>query len=457
MAETAHSDGAPADKGAASWETLPGERKGETEVGSYFISNYPPYSQWGTGEVSHAEEVISKVPGKDTPLGLYLHIPFCRKRCKFCYFRVYTDKSAKEVEVYVDALTREMALYKDQAVFSNRPLRFVYFGGGTPSYLGSRQLKSLVDRLEESVTWADAEEVTFECEPGTLSEPKVAALKDVGVTRLSLGVENFNADVLEENGRAHRSDEIFRAYEWIQGAGFSQVNIDLIAGMVGETDSNWKDCIEKTLELSPDSVTIYQMELPYNTVYSQSILSDGQTSPVADWEQKRAWVKYAFEQLEQNGYEVSSGYTMVKSSNNKNFSYRDSLWHGSDMVGTGVASISHVGGVHYQNLDRLEDYVEAIDQGRLPINRAYPLKPKELLIRELILQLKLGVIDAGYFRNKFGVEILEEFSPAFKRWSEEGFMSWDGDRIEVSREGIIRIDGLLPEFFLPEHQGKRYT
>lgn len=450
------SDSSPADT-TKSWETLPGERRGETEVGSYFISNYPPYSQWRSEDIEAAESAISREPDPDRPLGLYLHIPFCRKRCKFCYFRVYTDRSAKEVEVYVDALTREMALYRDRAVFQGRPLRFVYFGGGTPSYLGSRQLRSMVERLEESVSWAQAEEVTFECEPGTLSESKVTALREIGVTRLSLGVENFSAEILEENGRAHRSDEIFRAWEWIRDAGFDQVNIDLISGMVGETESNWRDCIEKTLELSPDSVTIYQMELPYNTVYSRDILGEGKATPVADWEQKRAWVRYAFEELEKNGYEVSSGYTMVKTATKRGFSYRDSLWHGSDMVGTGVASISHVDGVHYQNLDALEDYTAAIDEGRLPLSRALTLTPEELLIRELILQLKLGEIDAGYFRKKFGVEILERFSGAFQKWKGEGFLSWDGDRVEVSREGLIRIDGLLPEFFLPEHQGKRYT
>ena len=107
-----------------------------------------------------------RTPG--TPLGLYLHIPFCRKRCKFCYFRVYTDKNARDVEVYSNALVKEVALYAKTALVGGRPLEFVYFGGGTPSYLSAAQLRDLMTRLKEVMPWDGAEEVTFECEPGTL-------------------------------------------------------------------------------------------------------------------------------------------------------------------------------------------------------------------------------------------------------------------------------------------------
>jgi len=430
-----------------------------TEVGSYFISNYPPYSFWKDENLSAVDEVLDREPDSSIPLGLYLHIPFCRKRCKFCYFRVYIDKTSNEVEVYVDALSREMALYRDRALFNNRPLRFVYFGGGTPSFLGSRQLQSLVKRLQASVSWDAAEEVTFECEPGTLSRSKVGAIKDIGVTRISLGVENFDDEILEENGRAHLSKEIHRAYDWIRDAEFPQVNIDLIAGMVGETEENWQRCVEKTIEFDPDSVTIYQMELPYNTIYSKDILGGEASSPVADWQTKRRWVAQAFERFEQAGYAVSSAYTLVKPRGGQaaSFSYRDSLWRGADMLGTGVASFSHIGGVHFQNIDGFQPYVEACREGRLPLNRAYPTDAAERLIRELILQMKLGKIDAAYFRDKFGREILEDFAETFASLKDQGVLDWAGDEIRLSREGLLRVDSLLSGFFLPHHQGARYT
>ncbi len=235
----------------------------KTEVGSYFISNYPPFSLWSESSIPEVQAAMD-APANNVPLGLYLHIPFCRKRCKFCYFRVYTDKKAGDIESYLAALSREIELVSALPCMGNRPFRFVYFGGGTPSYLSVKQLTSLVDRLRANINWEHAEEVTFECEPGTLSEPKIQALRELGVTRLSLGVENFSDEVLKENGRAHLSGEIYRSWDWIVAADYPNINIDLIAGMVGETEENWIDSVRRTIELSPDSVTIYQMELPFN-------------------------------------------------------------------------------------------------------------------------------------------------------------------------------------------------
>jgi oxygen-independent coproporphyrinogen-3 oxidase len=245
----------------------------QTEVGSYFVANYPPFSVWTREAVlAFARPALARPPAAGVPLGLYLHIPFCRKRCHFCYFRVYTDKNARDVGRYLDGLVREWELYRAQPALVSRPLDFVYFGGGTPSFLSTRQLESLVSRLSALAPWTGAEEITFECEPGTLAGDKLRAIRGLGTTRLSLGVENFDDRLLERNGRAHRSGEIFKAYETARGLGFPQINIDLIAGMLGETDANWEACVRRTLELEPDSITIYQMELPFNTAISRDRL-----------------------------------------------------------------------------------------------------------------------------------------------------------------------------------------
>src|SRR4026209_791003 len=269
----------------------------EPEVGSYFVATYPPFSVWSAEAVERdAEPALQAPPNPATPLGLYLHIPFCRKRCHFCYFRVYTDKNAQEVNDYLDVLAREWELYTRLPAIAGRPVNFLYFGGGTPSFLSTRQLEGLVTRLSAATPWKDAEEVTFECEPGTLTEAKLSAIRGIGVTRLSLGVENFSDEILELNGRAHRSPEIGRAYAFARSLAFPQINIDLIAGMLGETDDNWRSCVDRTLALDPDSVTIYQMELPYNTTISGDILKGtGQLAePVARWATKRRWVAEAF-------------------------------------------------------------------------------------------------------------------------------------------------------------------
>ncbi|HAC89709.1 MAG TPA: coproporphyrinogen III oxidase, partial [Planctomycetaceae bacterium] len=269
-------------------------------------------SQWRKDALPEIQQVMQEPPFTGVPLGLYLHIPFCRKRCKFCYFKVFTGKNAGQVEDYVQALCQEIELVSRLPAMGERPFRFVYFGGGTPSFLAPKQLVSLVERLRANIHWDQAEEVTFECEPGTLSETKVKTLREMGVTRLSLGVENFSDAVLEENGRAHLSKEVYRAWDWIESAAFPNVNIDLIAGMVGETWDNWRMNISEVLKLSPESVTIYQMELPFNTVYSEDILKQHVQSPVADWPTKRDWLRYAFESFLEHGYSISSAYTVIK-------------------------------------------------------------------------------------------------------------------------------------------------
>ena len=188
----------------------------QTTVGSVFVSNYPPYSIWNDSAVGDVHRALSEEPRPDATLGLYLHIPFCRKRCKFCYFRVYTDKNSSEIDVYLNALAKEIEVYSRQPAIAGRPLRFVYFGGGTPSYISVNHLTTLVDRIKQVMPWDSAEEVAFECEPGTLTQKKLEAIKAIGVTRLSLGVENLNDEILAENGRAHLSKEVYRIDPWIK-------------------------------------------------------------------------------------------------------------------------------------------------------------------------------------------------------------------------------------------------
>src|ERR1700753_845904 len=180
----------------------------KTGLGNYFVAHYPPLSCWTPGGLTAAQRALQAPANPDTPLGLYLHIPFCRKRCKFCYFRVYTDKNADEIETYLDALSREIALYANRQGFGGRQFEFVYFGGGTPSYLSNAQLERLVERINQHWNWSAAREVTFECEPGTLKESKLQTIQKIGVTRLSLGVEHFDEEILTANGRAHRAPEI---------------------------------------------------------------------------------------------------------------------------------------------------------------------------------------------------------------------------------------------------------
>src|SRR5215207_5170437 len=148
----------------------------QTEVGSYFVANYPPFSVWtAQAAAGEAREALSAPPEPGVDLGLYLHIPFCRKRCHFCYYKVYTDKDSQEIRNYLDAVLRELALYAKRPFVGDRHPRFLYFGGGTPSYLSVEQLRYLTEGMKALLPWDQAEEITFEAEPGTLTDSKLKA------------------------------------------------------------------------------------------------------------------------------------------------------------------------------------------------------------------------------------------------------------------------------------------
>lgn len=436
------------------------EKKVEkTEAGNYFVSNYPPFSFWKPDQVPVVEEVLQRPPPSNVPLGVYFHIPFCRKRCHFCYFKVYTDKNAGEIKAYIDAGMREMERLASQPYLKGRKAHFVYFGGGTPSYLSVPQLKDLTDRMKALVPWDEAEEVAFEAEPGTLNETKLTGIREVGVTRLSLGVENFDDHILETNGRAHRSGEIGKAYNFARSLGFEHINIDLIAGMMNETEANWKVCVAKAIEMQPDAVTIYQMEVPYNTTMYQQMKAEGKvTAPVADWQTKRDWVSYAFDEFQKAGYTVTSAYTVVKDPKRIKFVYRDSLWDGADLLSCGVASFGHLGGVHYQNQADVGPYMQAVDAGKLPIFRAYQTTHEDRFVREFILKLKLGRSEWAPYIQKYGEDPRKHFGPQLDYLAKEGFATLDEAGISLTRAGLLQVDRLLHDFFLPQHrQYARYT
>lgn len=430
--------------------------KEETTAGGYFVSNYPPYSFWTSDHVEDARRALERPPRPDAALGIYVHIPFCRKRCHFCYFKVYTNKDSSEIDRYLNAVVGELALYSRKPFLGGRTPTFIYFGGGTPSFLSTRQLGHVVDAMKRQLDWNHAEEIAFECEPGTITEGKLEILRKMGVTRLSLGIENFNEEILRANGRAHGAKEIDRAYQFARSVGFPQINIDLIAGMIGETEENWRDCVSRTIALAPDSVTIYQMEVPYNTTIFKEMRIVGQTvAPVADWATKRHWVDYAFSELEKAGYTISSAYTAVKDPTSTRFLYRDLLWRGADMMGLGVASFSHVNGTHYQNEHDWEPYISKVENGILPIWRALTPNEEERMIREFVLQMKLGLVHGAYFQQKFGVDVRRRFDAPLKSLQEQGFLRLDGESMRLSRDGLLQVDRLLHRFFLPEHQAAR--
>jgi oxygen-independent coproporphyrinogen-3 oxidase len=187
------------------------------------------------------------------------------------------------------------------------------------------------------------------------------------------------------------------------------------------------------------------------------MLKKGATSPVASWATKRAWLNYAFDQFLEHGYRIASSYTLVNGKKDCRFIYTDALWHGGDMIGLGVSSFSHFDGVNFQNAHNFEEYVRILNTGRLPLLRAVSLTAKQRLIREMILQLKTGTLDTVYFRNKFGVDVWEEFRPVYEGLRNEKLLDRQADAITLTRRGLLEVENFLLEFFEPELRTVRYA
>jgi len=366
---------------------------------------------------------------------------------------VYTGQNAKQVDAYLDGVIEEAKLVTQMGGWANRDPHFLYFGGGTPSFLSARQFDRLYNALSKTLSFTSLREFTFECEPGTISLDKVKALHSAGVDRISLGVEHFDDAILALNGRAHDQASIYDAYRYARDAKVPQINIDLIAGLLGDREQTWLDAVNRTIELAPDSVTIYQMELPYNTSFQDDIRRAEQSAAeFVTWPVKRHWVDQAFALLEDAGYQTSSGYTMVNDPKKTSFVYRDALWRGADMMGLGVSAFSHFGGHHYQNEKDIGAYKERISQGLAPIRRGYITTNEERMIREWILQLKTGRVSNSYFLQKFQIDVKDRFRTELDELQRDGLCFVADDSVVLTRLGLLQVDRLLSRFFLRHHR-----
>ncbi len=430
----------------------------EPTFGSYFVSTYPPFSQWSPDEVPHVQRVLLKAtPTQNAPFGLYVHVPFCAQRCDYCYYLSHAGKTQDDHREYVAALLEEALMYREMPALSERSLRFVYFGGGTPSMLDNASIRTLLTGLRKRFSWDRVEEATFECAPQTVTESKLRILRDAGITRLSLGVQSFNDEVLKLNGRVHLRKDVERAYERIRRIDFNVVNLDLIVGLPGESDDSVDQSLERVIELVPESITIYQLEIPQNTPLYRVASGGKPSATVPSWHVKRVRLARCFERLEGAGYTVRSAYAAVRDPDRHRFVYQDEQYRGADLLGIGLSSFSYLAGVHFQNIVDFDAYLEAVSRREFPVLRAHALSREERLIREIVLQLKLGRIDAAYFAKKFGVEILSYLKRPFQRLANRGWLAIDAEGALVTREGLIRIDRILKEFYLPEHRHVRYS
>jgi oxygen-independent coproporphyrinogen-3 oxidase len=423
--------------------------------GNYFVAAYPPFACWRDTGLPAFRRVLAEHPRDAASLLLYVHVPFCAARCPFCYYLAY-DSEAGEIDGYLEALACELRMYSETPFLTGRPIDVVYIGGGTPSLLSDKRLVRLLSSLQAAAPWSHAREVTFECAPKSVTPDKMTILRDFGVTRLSLGVQSFDDRLLDTNGRIHLRSDALRAYDAIRATDFPVVNVDLMVGLVGETDESCSASVSRAIELAPESVTVYQMETPAYTPLARALRA-GTTPRPAGWDVKRARLSAAFDRLEGAGYTIRSAYAAVRDPIRHRFAYQEDQYRGADLLGLGVASFSYLGGVHQQNVATLGGYVARVRADHRPLQRAYALDDAERLVREFVLQLKLGRAPADHFRRRFGVDVTEVFAQPLRPLVAEGLLVTDASGVTLTRAGLLQADHLIRAFFRPDHQVDRYN
>ncbi len=419
-------------------------------IGNTFVAAYPPFEFWSSSIGESLRQFLSLPPSEALPLGLYVHLPFCVQRCSYCCYMSRSDRM-DVVDAYLDRLAAELTAYRRSPALSSRPLDFVYFGGGTPSLLSTSRLERLFGRLQSCFPWDRVREVTFECAPRSVTAEKARLLGALGVTRLSLGVQQLDDTILRINGRVHLSADVYRAYEHLRASGVPTLNVDLIAGLAGETTSTFFTSLDRVLRMAPESITIYALEVPPNTPLARALRGGTAEAAVPPRPVRYRRLEEASVRLQDAGYRRQSAYSFVRDPARHPFLYMREQYRGADVLGIGASSFSYLRGLHFQNVARFDEYLAGSPEA-LAVRRGVALSMEERLVREFILGLKLGEVNADRFRRRFGTDVLTRFADPLAELVERRWIRIAGRRAKLTRAGCARVDGFLRWFYLPPHR-----
>lgn len=369
-----------------------------------------------------------------TPVGLYVHIPFCVKKCHYCDFACYAEQD-RHVEAYLDALEAEVRAYPQ-----GLPVRTVYLGGGTPSILTPRQLERLTRSLEGHLAIAPDAERTMEVNPGTGSPELWSTAFDLGFRRLSLGAQSFDDRLLAAMGRDHSADETRRTYAALREAGIPNVSLDLIYALPGQGLGDWERTLDEALALEPEHFSVYGLILEERTAFGVWQRQGKLTLPPEDLEVQMG--DMLAERLEAEGYgryEISSwcrpGY---ESDHNRIY------WRLEPYVGLGTGAHSYWQGRRYENTRGIVSFI----QHPAPTWEQAPLQEGRAAREEMAflgLRMTREGLQKARFAERFGLEVVEAFPGVFERLAQEGLVEDAGDRYRLSPRGIWLSNSVFAE------------
>jgi oxygen-independent coproporphyrinogen-3 oxidase len=407
------------------------------------------------------------------PLSLYAHLPFCEQRCLFCGCNVVITQQREHAEKYLGYLFRELEQVA-ALVDTSRPVVQFHWGGGTPTYLSEAQMARLFHYQTQLFKLAPEAEVAIEVDPRVTTEGQITLLKELGFNRISLGVQDFNAQVQETIHRVQPLDMTTRMVEHIRSLGFEGLNFDLIYGLPFQTVESFTQTVKEVIALNPDRIALYSYaHVPWLSPHQNQIPE----AALPETETKFRILQTALEMLMAAGYlyigmdhfakphdELSQA---LKNGNlHRNFmgyTVQQGKVLPSDLYGFGVSAISGFQGQFAQNQRKLPQYYEAIDAGRLPTMRGYILSEEDRLRQQVIMSILCqGELDYASFQQRFGIDFKAHFADALAQLEEmtqDGLVHLTATRLQVTPLGRLFSRNIAMPFdaYLPQMSGNRPT
>jgi oxygen-independent coproporphyrinogen-3 oxidase len=366
-------------------------------------------------------------------MNAYLHIPFCTSICSYCDFTSFAGQGNK-ISSYVDAVCDEIKLSDLRGL-----LRTVYFGGGTPSLLPLEKIQAILETLQQKAGFSPDIEISMEANPETVDEQRLRGYRQSGVNRISFGAQAFQTEILKKLGRGHDWAQVEKAFRNARRAGFTNVNLDLMFGLSGQSLAQFQESVQKVCDLNPEHLSLYALQVEEGTPLARQVKA-GLPLPTDD----QAADEYAWVQT----FLADQGYEQYEVSNfaRPGFACRHNwnIWRGEDYWGFGVSAVGTVGGVRHSHREDLMEYITQVPQGREGLLDIELLSDGIRAWERIMLQFRTrdGVLTSdleAYVGAQGGASAQERF----KRFEKEGFLSLAQGRYRVTSKGYFVLNGIL--------------
>lgn len=375
----------------------------------------------------------SEVQKMKRELELYIHIPFCMKKCAYCDF-LSGPADEKTVIEYVEALKKEIESYKKFA--ENYEVTTIFFGGGTPSLLSGAQMVELMHTIKDTFLLKKGLEITMEANPGTVTEENLVAYKKAGIHRISFGLQSVKNEELRMLGRIHTFEEFLESYEFARKAGFSNVNVDLISAIPGQTLTSWEETLRTVVDLQPEHISAYSLIVEDGTPFAQLYGEGGEKENLLpDEEEERRIYERTEEILKEAGYhryEISN-YAKDGYECRHNLGY----WERKEYLGLGLGASSLINETRFHNTEDMENYLKNAENGRMLREDEEVLEMKEQMEEFVFLGLrKMEGIREMDFEKKFEKSIWDCYGENLRRVMGEGLLTKENGYLRLTKKGI---------------------